>query len=187
MEQIYLSRRNLMTLLSKLDRQAAGESTSCTVVKYRNPGDPYIQTMDSIAVTAIPDDEYYVARQPGPMHQRDEEAMKADPLELVAYVYLSELPLGHHLYTGEPVGQGARDIFGMDDLDKTPATIIITAPEDTYSISDSFWRGLLEDSLNKLGNKESAHRKLKFAGPRQFQDSFQGYIVRHFLSRGLQK
>ena len=179
-EQIYLSRRNLLTLLSKLDRQAAGESTSCTVIKYRNPGDPYIQSMDTVAVTAVPDDEYYVAREPGRMHPKDEATIDGG---LTGYVYLEELPLGHHLYTGEPVGAGARDIFGMDNLDRITAKIVITAPEDTYSISDSFWRGLLEPSLALCGDRESAKRKLQFQGPQQFQASFQAYIVRHFLTR----
>lgn len=191
-EQIYLSRRNLLTLLSKLDRQRDGESTACTVIKFRNEADPYIQSMDTIAVTAVEDDVYYAKRNAGPMHPDDEvaiatrlysQAMGLPTAELCGYVFLGELPLGHHVYTGEGVGKGARELFGMDDLDGAPATIIITAPNDTYSISDSFWRGLLDDSLNKLGDKDSAHRKLKFEGPQQFHASFSAYITRHFLTR----
>jgi len=33
MEQIYLTRRNLETLLSKLDRAKRGELTDCTIIK----------------------------------------------------------------------------------------------------------------------------------------------------------
>ena len=70
--QIYLSRRNLLTLLSKLDRQAAGDATACAIVKYANPSDPYCNTIDQVMVIAVPDDEFYADRSPGIMHPADE-------------------------------------------------------------------------------------------------------------------
>lgn len=60
--KVYLSRRNLLTLLSKLDRDAAGEETACTLVKNQSPSAAYRQTMKSIAVIAVQDDEYYGAQ-----------------------------------------------------------------------------------------------------------------------------
>jgi len=71
-ERIYLSRKNLLTLLSKLDRFAAGEETKCSIIKYENPLDPYCQTMDEVMVIAIPDESYYVNRPAGVMHPKDE-------------------------------------------------------------------------------------------------------------------
>ena len=70
--QIYLSRRNLLTLLSKLDRQAAGDATACAIIKYSNPADPYCNTFDQVVVTAVADEEFYANRQPGVMHPLDE-------------------------------------------------------------------------------------------------------------------
>lgn len=74
MEFLYLSRRNLLTLLSKLDRKAAGDITACTLVKLRQP-DPtrYNQTMDECWVTAVENDEYYGAqnRPAGEVHPLD--------------------------------------------------------------------------------------------------------------------
>ena len=70
--QIYLSRRNLLTLLSKLDRQAAGDATACAIVKYSNPTDPYCNTIDQVTVVAVPDDEFYANRSAGVMHPLDE-------------------------------------------------------------------------------------------------------------------
>ena len=70
--QIYLSRRNLLTLLSKLDRLAAGDATACAIVKYSNPTDPYCNTIDQVTVVAVPDDEFYANRSPGVMHPLDE-------------------------------------------------------------------------------------------------------------------
>lgn len=69
---LYLSRRNLLTLLSKLDRQEAGDETACAIVKYSNPTDPYCNTMDQVTVIAVPDDRFYTNRLPGAMHPLDE-------------------------------------------------------------------------------------------------------------------
>jgi hypothetical protein len=63
-EIIYLSRRNLVALLSKLDRLEAGEVTACTIIKHRNPNVPaYQQTMDTCKVVAVPDEVFYSAQQ----------------------------------------------------------------------------------------------------------------------------
>ena len=69
---LYLSRRNLLALLSKLDRQEAGDETACAIIKYSNPADPYCNTIDQVTVIAIPDEKFYANRQPGAMHPLDE-------------------------------------------------------------------------------------------------------------------
>jgi hypothetical protein len=72
MHKIYLSRRNLLTLLNKLDRKKMGDETHCTILK-RDPGHPdYPQTLDEVCVTAVEDDDYYVDRSPGAIHPLDE-------------------------------------------------------------------------------------------------------------------
>ena len=199
-EQIYLSRRNLMMLLSKLDRQAAGESTSCTVIKYQNKSDPYVQSMDAIAVTAIEDDKFYANRNPGAMHPNDEVAVATklygDLMAIdespsrtngIVTINLGLLPMDHKnpVYTGYEIGQAAREILKMNELDEQDVLINVEVPDNTYSVSDSFWRGLLDDSLNKCGDKESAERKLSCGGLQVFQASFYAYIVRHFIARKL--
>lgn len=73
--KIYLSRRNLVTLLAKLDADASGIETACTIIKHRNPEvAAYQQTMPAIAVIAVQDEEYYSAQQrpAGEMHPREE-------------------------------------------------------------------------------------------------------------------
>jgi hypothetical protein len=71
-ERIYLSRRNLLTLLSKLDRFEQGQETRCAIVKYANPLDPYCNTIDEVMVIAVPDVKFYTQRSPGVMHPLDE-------------------------------------------------------------------------------------------------------------------
>jgi len=70
-EQLYLTRRNLLTLLSKLDRKRAGEMSHCTLIK----GDtvhPKYPISTPIVVTALEDEEYYTDREAGPVHPKDE-------------------------------------------------------------------------------------------------------------------
>jgi hypothetical protein len=72
--KLYLSRRNLLALLSKLDRDAAGEHTACTLIKHQQPTSAYQQTMKEIAVIAVQDEDYYGAqeRPAGEVHPSDE-------------------------------------------------------------------------------------------------------------------
>lgn len=65
MKQIYLSKRNLLTLLSKLERLEKGETTACTLIKYRHNKGQFLQSDDAILVTAVPDDIYYSDQQRG--------------------------------------------------------------------------------------------------------------------------
>lgn len=71
MKTIYLTRRNLQTLLNKLDRQKAGESTACTIVKADTAHIKY-PIPEAIYITAVEDEEYYNDRAPGEVHPADE-------------------------------------------------------------------------------------------------------------------
>lgn len=72
MQQVFLTRRNLLTLLNKLDRnKKEGKRVSgCTLVKNdtRHPSYP---CSDRISVTAVEDEEYYTEREPGRVHDAD--------------------------------------------------------------------------------------------------------------------
>jgi len=69
--KVFLSRRNLLTLLSKLDRQKNGELTACTLIKTDNRHPKYAQTMSVIEVTAVDDKDYYTDRLPGDVYPAD--------------------------------------------------------------------------------------------------------------------
>lgn len=76
-KKVYLSRRNLLSLLSKLDRVAAGESSHCTLVKKDNAHPLYPQTDEVIHVCAVEDTEYYADREPGEVFPADDPALKS--------------------------------------------------------------------------------------------------------------
>lgn len=71
MHQIYLSRRNLLTLLSKLDRQLEGEKTACSIIKHNGQDEKFEQTIPIVCVTAVEDKVYYGDRLPGEVHPAD--------------------------------------------------------------------------------------------------------------------
>ena len=77
METVYLSRRNLLTLLSKLDRVSAGEHSNCAIIKNDNRHPKYPQSMDSIYVQALEDEEYYTDRNAGYVVPEDEARIKS--------------------------------------------------------------------------------------------------------------
>jgi hypothetical protein len=74
MQTLYLSRRNLLTLLAKLDRNKAGDHSACTIVK-QDTVHPKYPSSDVISVTALEDEDYYYERQAGRMHPKEEAAL----------------------------------------------------------------------------------------------------------------
>jgi len=71
MEQLYLSRRNLLTLLSKLDRVKRGEGSMCTLVK-QDLTHPKYPASVVVRLTAVEDEDYYTDRLAGQVHPADE-------------------------------------------------------------------------------------------------------------------
>jgi hypothetical protein len=70
MQKVYLTRRNLLTLLSKLDRAKNGEQTARTLVK-QDTIHPKYPCSDIIEVTAVEDEDYYTDRLAGVVHSGD--------------------------------------------------------------------------------------------------------------------
>jgi hypothetical protein len=61
---VYLSRRNLLALLSKLDRAGLGETTERTIIKRDTVHPQYACTVPT-AVVAVEDFDYYTDREAG--------------------------------------------------------------------------------------------------------------------------
>lgn len=71
METLYLSRRNLVTLINKLDRTKVGDISNCTIIKRDNLHPKMPSSMESCAVIAVEDEDYYTEREAGPVHYKD--------------------------------------------------------------------------------------------------------------------
>ena len=76
MVEVFMSRRNLVTLLNKLDRnKVAGTKVSkCAILKVDTTTDalPFKQSHPFIKVSAVEDTEYYMGREPGAVIPEDE-------------------------------------------------------------------------------------------------------------------
>jgi hypothetical protein len=60
MEQVFLSRRNLLALLKKLDEKIETDPILfASVIKHDGQGKDFNQTMPIVCVTALEDTEYY--------------------------------------------------------------------------------------------------------------------------------
>ena len=55
---VFLSKRNILTLLSKLDRVRLGDQSQCTIIKHDNQHKKYPQNHPEIAVVAVEDEDY---------------------------------------------------------------------------------------------------------------------------------
>ncbi|RJG03911.1 hypothetical protein [Noviherbaspirillum sedimenti] len=60
MDKLYLSKRNIATLLQKLDSVRDGEASACTIIKNDTAHPVYAQTLRRIAVMAIEAQDRYV-------------------------------------------------------------------------------------------------------------------------------
>jgi len=69
MVQVYLTRRNLLTLLNKLDQAKLGIDTARTITKCDIVHPKYPQSHRYIFVTALEDEAYYTDREPGVMRE----------------------------------------------------------------------------------------------------------------------
>lgn len=64
--QVFLTRRNLLSLLEKLDHVADGGESACTLIKRDTSHSRYPLTgADNVIVTAVEDDDYYDDRRAG--------------------------------------------------------------------------------------------------------------------------
>jgi len=60
MNKLYLSKRNIATLLEKLDGVRDGETSTCTIIKNDTAHPVYTQTVRRVAVTAAETQDAYV-------------------------------------------------------------------------------------------------------------------------------
>ena len=64
-------------------------------------------------------------------------------------------PSGARIFTGRDKGIEARVEFELNELDNREDRINIMLPSDTWGINPSFFGGMFEGSIKKLGNNFS--------------------------------
>ena len=86
--------------------------------------------------------------------------------------------LGGPVYSGRAKGELARATLNLDAFDRKLAQVIVRIPEDTYSVTTSFFLGLFGESIRKAGSREAFLRRYHFEMPDVFKSTFDTCIVR---------
>jgi hypothetical protein len=86
--------------------------------------------------------------------------------------------LGGPVFTGRARGREARLLLRLDELDRSATEIAVIVPDQTYSISSSFFLGLFEESIVAAGSKEAFEAKYFISAKPALRASIQSCIFR---------
>lgn len=85
--------------------------------------------------------------------------------------------LGGPVYSGRPRGVAIRKQYALDSVDgDASATVDIAVPDNTYSMTSSFFLGLFGPSVVKAGSSQAFFSKFHFTAKPVLQHAFTGYV-----------
>lgn len=96
--------------------------------------------------------------------------------EAVETIHLSKM--GGPLFSGREKGRLNREKYHLDDIDSSDKLVEVIIPDDTYSITSSFFMGLFGESIREIGNRNDFFRKYRFKMPDKFRNKVEIYIDR---------
>ncbi len=67
--------------------------------------------------------------------------------------------------SGKEKGEDARNLFHIDELDKSEQDVTVVIPNSLHGISSSFFLGLFSKSVRKYGSIDNFFQKYKFDAP----------------------
>ena len=86
--------------------------------------------------------------------------------------------LGGPVYIGRARGRKARDVLGLEKLDKDSDLIDVKIPDDTYALNSSYFLGLFGPSIRFAGSASEFKKKYRFYGPDHLMETIDDYVVR---------
>lgn len=89
------------------------------------------------------------------------------------------------VYTGRDRGERLREVFDLDSVDDEGQQVVVSIPEDTYTISSSFFLGLFGPSVRRAGSKKAFYERYHFNSPEFLVEVMDGYVNRALQSRNL--
>lgn len=89
------------------------------------------------------------------------------------------------VYTGRDRGERLRLQLKLDALDAEGRLVRVVIPEETYSISSSFFLGLFGPSIIKSGSRELFLERYKFITSSFLVSVIEKHIVRALQERNL--
>jgi hypothetical protein len=88
MNRLFLSRRNLLTLINKLDRNRnGGPKSACSLIFSPEPDHPRCPTNVEITVTAVEDDQKYLDRRAGRVMDAPNGAVPIELMEKILVLF----------------------------------------------------------------------------------------------------
>lgn len=89
------------------------------------------------------------------------------------------------VYTGRERGVRLRQELALDSVDASGANVEVSIPEDTYTVTSSFFLGLFGPSVVKAGSKDKFYQQYHFRTPAFLKPDVDGYIARALQGRNL--
>jgi hypothetical protein len=90
---------------------------------------------------------------------------------------------GGPVFVGREAGELARKRSHLDKYDGVPGRVKILVPEGTYSVNSSFFLGMFDKSIKKLGSREAFLEKFEFEYPKHLAESIEAAINRALLEK----
>lgn len=84
--------------------------------------------------------------------------------------------------SGHERGVAAREKFLLDQADRGDEEVVISVPEDLYTITPSFFQGMFAESVRHAGSREKFLTKYRFAAPsivlRQIESGIETSLIK---------
>lgn len=89
------------------------------------------------------------------------------------------------VYTGRSRGEHIREFLALDRVDSEHGEVNVLIPDDTYTVTSSFFLGLFGPSVVKAGSKDAFFERFHFKAPPYLRPEMEGYVARALLQRNL--
>lgn len=93
--------------------------------------------------------------------------------------------LAGQVYTGRDRGEAFRRQIKLSEREDEVDEVQVIVPDETYTISSSFFLGLLGPSVVRAGSKDAFYKRFKFRSPDFLKSVIDEYVGRALQSRGL--
>jgi hypothetical protein len=93
--------------------------------------------------------------------------------------------LAGQVYTGRDRGEAFRRQIRLAEREKEVDSVEVLVPDETYTISSSFFLGLLGPSVVQAGSKAAFYKRYTFRTPDFLKSVIDEYVARALQSREL--
>lgn len=89
------------------------------------------------------------------------------------------------VYTGRERGARIRADLNLDAVDSANTNVEVSIPDNTYTVTSSFFLGLFGPSVVHLGSKQRFYERYKFKTPAFLKPDMDGYVARALQRKNL--